>query len=121
MAGIQAIVNQVHGSRQGNPNVVYYKLAADEFGSKGNSSCASSLGNMITTTCVFRDITDGDMDVPCQTTNNCYLPSGTYGVLSTSGAAYTPAYAATVGWDFATGLGTVDAYQLVKLWTVAAP
>jgi hypothetical protein len=27
-----------------------------------------------------------------------------------------PAYAAGVGWDYATGLGTVNAYNLVTKW-----
>ena len=53
------------------------------------------------------------MDVPCTGTNECYTPSGTYGVLSTSNSAYQPAYGTQTGWDFATGIGTVNAYNLV--------
>jgi hypothetical protein len=37
-------------------------------------------------------------------------------VLSTSNTAYAPAYAATKGWDFATGIGTINAYNLVHAW-----
>ena len=46
MAGIQALVSQQTGSRQGNPNPVYYSLAAAEagYGTSG-SPCNSSLGN----------------------------------------------------------------------------
>jgi len=50
--------------------------------------------------------------VPCASTVNCYLPSGTYGVLSISNSAYQPAYGTQVGWDFATGIGSVNAYNL---------
>jgi hypothetical protein len=54
------------------------------------------------------DVTQGDMDVIClpltDTTGatigtfNCYIPSGTNGVLSMSNSSYEPAYAATTGW-----------------------
>ena len=105
LAGIQALVNQKYGA-QGNPNPTYYHLAA-------------------TTTGVFHDVTLGDMDVNCTGTTNCYestvRSSGrrrtyTQGVLSTSNSSYAPAYGTTPGWDFATGLGSVDATQLVNNW-----
>ena len=56
------------------------------------------------------------MDVNCTGTHNCYRPSGTNGVLSTSNTAYSKAYGTTTGWDFATGLGTVNAANLVNNW-----
>ena len=121
MAGIQALVNQKNGGPQGNPNVVYYKLAASEYGAKGNAACNSTLGNAVASTCTFYDVTLGDMVVDCTGTHACYLPSGTYGVLSTSDKAYDPAYAAHTGWDFATGIGTVNAANLVANWKNAAP
>jgi subtilase family serine protease len=37
MAGIQALVNQKAGGPQGNPNPVYYQLAAIEYGSTGST------------------------------------------------------------------------------------
>jgi uncharacterized repeat protein (TIGR01451 family) len=117
MAGIQALVNQSTGSRQGNPNVVYYTLAASQ--SASGLGCNSTSGNAVSSGCVFYDITQGDMDVVCKGSSNCYLPSGTYGVLSTSDTSYAPAYAAGVGWDFATGLGSVNAANLVKYWSSA--
>lgn len=116
MAGIQALVNQKTNSRHGNPNSIYYQIAASEYGAGGSSTCNSS--NVVSrrglaNACTFYDVTLGDMDVNCTTTNNCYRPSGTNGVLSTSDAAYDPAYKTSVGWDFATGIGTVNAYNLV--------
>ncbi len=45
MAGIQALVNQRAGDRQGNPSPAYYQLAATEYGSNGTSSCNSSAGH----------------------------------------------------------------------------
>ena len=53
MAGIQALVNQKTGERQGNPNPVYYSLAASEYGASGDSSCNSTLGNTAGSSCIF--------------------------------------------------------------------
>lgn len=116
MAGIQALVNQKTGERQGNPNTVYYNLAATEYGASGDTSCNSTLGNTVGSSCVFYDVTLGDMDVNCTGTENCYLPSGTNGVLSTSDGSYEPAYGTATGWDFATGIGSVNAYNLANAW-----
>ena len=44
MAGIQALVNQKTGAKQGNPNPAYYKLAAKEYGATGQHDCNSTLG-----------------------------------------------------------------------------
>jgi len=117
MAAIQSLVNQYTGTTWGNPNPTYYSLAASEYGTSGDTTCNSSNGNGVSSSCIFYDVTQGDMDVPCVansgTLYNCYLPSGTYGVLSTSNSAYQPAYGTHSGWDFATGIGTVNAYNLV--------
>ena len=131
MAGIQALVNQKNGVRQGNPNPVYYQLAAAEYAPTGNSSCDSSNGNTVSSTCIFYDVTLGDMNVDCSYFDashlyNCYNPGGTFtngllGVLSTSNSSYVPAYGATVGWDFATGIGTVNATNLVNNWPSSNP
>ena len=116
MAAIQSLVNQKIGAKVGNPAPEYYALAAAEYGTTGSTSCNSSNGNAVGSTCVFYDVTQGDMDVNCTGTNNCYKPSGTYGVLSTSNSAYDPAYKTGTGWDFATGIGSVNATNLVNAW-----
>ena len=116
LAGIQALVNQKQGARQGNPNPVYYQLAATEYGTSGSTTCNSTNGNTVGSTCIFYDVTQGDMDVNCTGTHNCYRPSGTNGVLSTSDTSYLKAYGTTTGWDFATGIGTVNAANLVNNW-----
>ena len=113
MAGVQALVNQKMGGAQGNPNPVYYKLAA--------SSVASS---------VFHSITTGDIVVNCSGEIDCFgsgfvgrgraTPATGFegnGGLSTSSATYAPAFAAASGWNFATGLGSVDAYNLILNWS----
>jgi VCBS repeat-containing protein len=128
LAGIQALINQKTGERQGNPNPTYYKLAAAEYGASGDNSCNSTLGNAVSSSCAFYDVTLGDIDIACQT-YDCYWPnedentpdSPTVGVLSTSNTAFDPAYPATTGWDFATGIGTINAANLVNAWPEPAP
>jgi len=115
MAGIQALINQKAGGAQGNPAPVYYQLAAAEYGSSGSSSCNSNNGNAVGASCVFNDVTMGDMDVDC-TGPNCFLSDGSVGVLSTSSTSFAPAYGTTTGWDFATGIGSVNAANLVNNW-----
>jgi subtilase family serine protease len=121
MAGIQALVNQKTGSRWGNPNTEYYSLANTEYGLSGSAACNSNTVNKTANGCIFYDITQGDNDAVCKanrsgTLDNCYRPSSTYGVLSTSNAADQPAYSTNVGWDFPSGIGSVNAYNLVMNW-----
>jgi subtilase family serine protease len=115
-AGFQALVNQKVGSLQGNPNSVYYSLARTEYGSSGSTSCNSTSGNKVASTCIFYDVTQGDMDVNCTGKVDCFLPSGRNGVLSTTSSADDPAFGTTTGWDFATGIGTVNVANLVNGW-----
>jgi hypothetical protein len=91
-------------------------LATTEYGSSGNSGCVSTRGNWVSSSCVFYDVQQGDMDINCTGSHSCYLPSGRYGVLSTSTSTYRPAYGTATGWDFATGIGTVNVANLVNAW-----
>ncbi|HEV3193300.1 MAG TPA: S53 family peptidase, partial [Polyangiaceae bacterium] len=131
LAGIQALVNQKAGSRQGNPNYSYYRIAGAELREAG--TCNSDQGapdaaTLPPSACVFNDVTLGDIAVPCIGTNNCYgyshtsHPSATYyGALSTtSSGTYNQAYGAARGWDYATGLGSLNAYALVTNWAGSA-
>ena len=125
MAGMQALVNQVWGGRQGNPNPVYYAIARNEYGIYGNKACDSSAPGGPASICTFNDVTVGDNDVDCSGPYNCYDPdaaAGVIGVLSLADKSYKPAFKAGVGWDFATGLGTVNATQLVlnPFWLLGA-
>src|SRR6266581_1569395 len=119
MAGVQALINQKAGGPQGNPAPVYYQLAAAEYGSAGNSPCNSDNGNAVASSCIFYDVTSGDMDVDC-VGPNCFLADGSVGVLSASNASFAPAYGTSVGWDFATGIGTINATNLVNNWPGSA-
>jgi hypothetical protein len=110
MAGIQALVDQKWSIRAGNPNPRYYAIAKTEFGTKGNPSCYS-INETAGKGCTFNDITEGDIDIDCRHNGSvfkadCYLPSGTYGALSTQqitslalrsgGSGYTSAPTCTI-------------------------
>ncbi len=117
VAGVQALINQAQGAAQGNPNYVYYALAKKEYEGSETTVCNASLGNGSASECIFHDVTEGDMDVNCVGAYDCYLPSGANGVLSLSSKAYEKAYGSNRGWDFATGIGSLNVYQLLRNWT----
>ena len=104
-AGLMALIDQKQGMAQGNPNFILYKLAATQSALSCNSS------NKPASSCVFNDVTSGTIATPCATgTLNCTTSHGgdQYGVLS--------GYNAASGYDLATGLGTVNANNLVSNW-----
>jgi subtilase family serine protease len=118
MAAVQSLINEKTGKRSGNPNGIYYKLAAAEYGASGSSACNSNLGNGVASTCIFYDVTSGDMDLPCKGKVDCYVPTG-YGNLSTSDTTFEPAYGTTTGYDLATGLGSINVYNLITAYAKA--
>ena len=122
-AGIQALVNQSTGSAWGNSNPVLYTMGNMEYGAGGNPSCNSTLGNAIGSTCAFNDVTLGDNSGVCDAgrsgTINCFLDGAKYGILSTSNTADDEAYPATPGWDFTSGIGTANAWNIVNSWSAS--
>jgi subtilase family serine protease len=121
MAGIQALVNQKTKSRWGNPNIVYYTLARFEYGFSGSSTCNSTTVDKKANHCVFYDVTQGDIQSACKKLDgkpvDCFITKGDkYGLLSTSDKSLVPAYLTNVGWDFPSGIGSVNAYNLVMDW-----
>jgi subtilase family serine protease len=89
MAAIQALVDEKWKIRAGNPNPTYYSIARKEFGASGNKTCyAIDQTPGVASSCVFYDVTTGDNNVDCAHNGpgyqaDCYVPSGTYGSLST--------------------------------------
>jgi len=127
MAGVQALINQMMGGMQGNPAVVLYQLAANS----GNV-CNSSNGDPGQSACVFHNVTMGDIDVNCGGTKDCYGNSSPErgvgrrnnnadGALSTSDSTLNTAYMTATGWNFATGIGSVNVYNLLMSWMAAIP
>ena len=108
MAGIMALINQKAGAPQGNANVSFYKLAARDT----RASCKSSTVTAANT-CNFYDVTSDNIAVPCLPGSpNCTVSSSSdhMGILN--------GYNSTVGYDLATGLGTVNAKNLVTNWSL---
>jgi pro-kumamolisin-like protein/Big-like domain-containing protein len=108
-AGILALVNQYTGSSgQGNANYILYKLASSS-AQTAQSTC-NATGNPAAG-CIFHDITSGTIAMACaRSSPNCTFSnsSDTFGVLS--------GYGAGPGYDLATGLGSVNANNLVHDW-----
>ncbi|HVH70600.1 MAG TPA: Ig-like domain repeat protein [Candidatus Dormibacteraeota bacterium] len=105
-AGIMALVNQKTQSRQGNANVVLYKLATKQT----PSTCNSSTGPA--STCIFNDVTSGTIAMPCaKGSPNCTTSNSNdqYGIFS--------GFDAGAGYDLATGLGSVNVQNLVNNWS----
>lgn len=98
LAGMMALVNQQTGARQGLANRVFYKLAAQ---AGAPSACYASTPPA--PSCIFRDTTTGNNLVPCA--------AGTAGCNSGQ-----MGFSAGPGYDLATGLGSVNAFNLVTQW-----
>jgi hypothetical protein len=106
-AGVMALIDQKTASHQGNANYVLYKLAA-----QAGATCTSA--PTPASTCVFYDIPAGSTNaMPCasESSSTCVVstPGDEFGVLS--------GYGTTAGYDLATGLGSVNAYNLVNQWS----
>lgn len=105
-AGIMALVDQKNESKEGNANTVLYPLA---LAGPGNCNSAGPPG----AACVFNDVQVGTIAMPCsQGTANCVVntPGDLIGVLS--------GFSAGAGYDLATGLGSVNTFNLVNAPTV---
>ena len=98
-AGILAMVEQKAGGRLGQAAkelLQLYTLA--------NGAHASS---------IFHDVTVGNISVPCKSGSLNCGPNGS------GGAYFESGYNTTTGYDLATGLGSVDATQLVNAWSTS--
>lgn len=115
-AGIVALLNQKVASPLGNLNPTLYQLAATQLKADAPGACKSDNING-TDTCVFHDITQGSNVMPCVAGTSDDPPSGTctvqnssdrYGVLS--------GFPTGTGYDNASGLGSINAYNLFNGW-----
>lgn len=127
MAGVQALINQAAGHATGNILPALYSIASKEYGTPGSpnnamlTACSSNNGASIGSACVFNNVTVGNNAVPCYAgTDNCYTGKGieNYGVLSAGGFdSLDPAWTASAGYNVATGLGSINAANLVNAVT----
>ena len=122
MAGIMALVEQEHGQFQGVANYQFYKLAAAQSATACNSSTETTPGT--SSSCIFNDITTGSNAVACASGSpNCDTtpPSSSQGArpdIRILGPSYLDldGYSAAPGFDQASGLGSVNAANLVSGW-----
>ena len=96
-AGIVALLNQKVGSRLGQITPGLYALAAAETLSSCNASNTSALP---ASTCIFNDVTIGTNAVPGEANYN----------------TSSETYPAGVGYDLASGLGSLNVANLVNNW-----
>ena len=94
MAGIMALVEQKNGAYQGLANYELYQLAAGDKYWLCNSSNLTDPNTV--SGCVFQDVTAGNNNVPGQA-----------------------GFKAVRGYDMGTGLGSVNAANLVNAWSSA--
>lgn len=120
-AGIMALVNQKYG-RQGQANYVLYPLAS-QFPSAFNDVTVGTNAMPCATNVVSATVNGSAVTYPvkdCQSvTGPLTVTDPTFGTTSEGEIGLTPgthAYDATVGYDLASGLGTVDAYNMVSNW-----
>jgi subtilase family serine protease len=92
MAAVMALINQKLGGRQGLANYALYQIATNESFNGCNSS--SQTDPSTRSQCVFNDITGGNNGVPGQTGFN-----------------------ASLGFDEASGLGSINAASLATAWS----
>lgn len=98
-AGVMAMVDQqMAGARQGLANYILYRLAATENATL--SACNGSTTTLPAASCIFNDVTVGNNAVPGEVN---------YG-------SATAQYQAGVGYDQATGLGSVNITNLLSQW-----
>lgn len=109
MAGIMALINQKAGATQGNPNKQFYTLAAAQTYANCKSETVTN-----SSSCYFNDIDSGTINMPCASGSpNCTIShSGdTVGTLA--------GFDAGVGFDNATGLGSLNVSNVVNGWTTS--
>jgi subtilase family serine protease len=139
VAAIIALLDQTQKSatsadgRQGLINPLLYKLAAAEYGTTspgaGLASCSATLGPAIGSQCVFYNVVAGTSATPCEVSSysdtgslpasTCVALSGdANGIMEIGG---TGEYGAAAGFNLATGLGSINATELVAAVLLPAP
>ena len=98
MAGVQALINQKNGGRQGNANYYYYRIAA----AQSQTNCISAT-YVLTAGCGFHDGQVGTNNIPSNAAATTYI-----------------GWSAGPGYDLAMGLGSPDVYNLATAWSTVS-
>jgi hypothetical protein len=114
MAGVMALINQKTGSIQGNPNAELYKLASKQSYSNCSAETATTSNN-----CYFNDIDQGTNAMACDygyyvgISPNCTPPANKVSGINDE-VSILLGYSAGVGYDQATGLGSLNVANVVN-------
>ncbi|MGO9775535.1 MAG: protease pro-enzyme activation domain-containing protein [Terracidiphilus sp.] len=114
MAGVMALINQKTGSIQGNPNAELYKLASQQTYSNCSAETATTSNS-----CYFNDIDQGTNAMACDyganigISPNCLPPEDKVGG-NVDEVGILSGYSAGVGYDQATGLGSLNVANVVN-------
>jgi hypothetical protein len=121
LAGIFALLDAQQGSRQGNADKYLYALAAKQFADPVLSVNCQSGSSRNDSACIFHDVVTGSNAVPCVVGTLVDVASGANCMPENPGdyEGITPGYAAAAGFDSATGLGSIDAANLLANWASA--
>jgi len=114
-AGIMALVAQQTQSRQGNVNYTLYKLGTAQFANASLSKPCQSENVAGGNGCTFYDVDNGTNAVPCYSQFLTPYLFCTPAVV-TDEFGILPGYNAAAGYDQATGIGTINAFNLVQNW-----
>jgi subtilase family serine protease len=132
VAAIVALLDQQMG-KQGLINTELYQLAATEYGTPAapntSNTCSATLGTTIGASCIFYNVTGGSNATPCTVASfsdagsapasTCVSSSGqANGIMELNGA---PQYIAGTGFNLATGLGSINATNLVLALYLPVP
>ena len=122
MAGVMALINQKAGAAQGNPNAGLYALAAKQ----SYAGCSAESVSANSSSCYFNDIDQGTIAMPCVANFAAYFNLTGLDLASSPNCNVTHAgdyvgvlngYNAGVGYDEATGLGSLNIANVVNGWT----
>jgi subtilase family serine protease len=126
-AGIMLLETQYFGQLQGSTTPVrignvaprLYQLAAAQFSTPaGLGACNAALGNKSGAACVFHNVTQNSNDGPCvKGSPNCFTDgASTMGIGLLSAGSGAEAYESGPGYSLATGLGSVNALNLIAAY-----
>jgi len=103
MAGVQALIDQENGGRQGLPTYQYYALSTANH--TAGLACGSSTATKPAAGCTFHDITAGSNLICAEAT------------CATNGYSDEMGWTAGAGYDLASGLGSPNVDQLAIQWS----
>lgn len=120
--GMMALLNQSLAANGpvGLPNTNLYSLAGQSW-----ANCQSS--GALTSACIFNQVTSGTISMPCVNQDQFGYGIGPGCTIATNGDTVgttelggSPAYSAAAGYNMATGLGSLNVYNLVTKWNVGS-